>query len=402
MKLSEVDPQHPRTQQDFLNVVESIYHGHKTWIRPLNKDLHAVFSPTQNTFFQRGQLKRWVLYDKGQAIGRIAAFYDSMTAHAQTNPQATGGIGFFECINDLSAAHILFDVAKEWLTGKGLKAMDGPINFGERDKWWGLLINSFDQSPNYRCNYHLPYYRHLFESYGFQTYFKQYTYTISRSAVIPEDMRKRAERILSSPKYQIEYRKKHEIERMAAEITHIYNTAWAEKADVGATKEADVRKTLKAMQAIMDDKLLWFAYYDKQPIAMALFIPDINQMIQPLHGKLSLFHKLWLFYRVKTQVFTKAIGTIFGIVPRFQGRGVADALIIAMGKIHQGHYNRYLHYEMNWIGDFNPPMQHIVEALGATRIKTHCTYRKLFDPTQSFLSFKETQDMLKEKIAADI
>ena len=78
-------------------------------------------------------------------------------------------------------------------------------------------------------------------------------------------------------------------------------------------------------------------------------------------------------------------------MPRFQGRGVADALIIAMGKVHQGDYNRYLHYEMNWIGDFNPAMQRIVEELGATRIKTHYTYRKLFDSTQPFRNFIDAQ-----------
>ena len=397
MTLLEVD-QRTRLQQDFLNVVTAIYQNNTTWVRPLNKDLNAVFTPSHNSFFQRGELKRWVLYDKGRPIGRIAAFYDSVTARIATNLQQTGGIGFFECINDKAAAHVLFDTAKQWLAEKGMEAMDGPINFGERHKWWGLLVDAFERSPNFQCNYHPPYYRNLFESYGFQVYFKQYTYSISRTAVIPEDMRKRAERILSNSKYTVEYRKKHEIDRMAEEITYIYNKAWANRKDVASTTETDARNLLKTMRPLMDSKLLWFAYYDKQPVAMYLSIPDVNQIIRPLNGKLSLLNKLWFLYRAKTHVCTKAIGLVFGIVPRFQGRGIADALIIATGKVHQGGYDRYLHYEMNWIGDFHPAMQHVVEALGATRLKTHCTYRKLFDSTQPFHNFAEAQEKLKDKL----
>ena len=195
MIILEVD-RRKRLQQDFLNVVTEIYQNSKTWVRPLNKDLAAVFTPSQNPYFQRGEMKRWVLYNKSRPIGRIAAFYDPKISQATTNLQRTGGIGFFECINDQAAAHALFDVAKQWLVQKNLGAMDGPINFGERDKWWGLLVDGFEQSPNYQCNYHLPYYRNLFESYGFQVYFKQYTYTIARTAVIPEDMHKRAKTYL--------------------------------------------------------------------------------------------------------------------------------------------------------------------------------------------------------------
>ena len=98
---------------------------------------------------------------------------------------------------------------------------------------------------------------------------------------------------------------------MAEEITHIYNSAWAQRKDVAPTKEAEVRDMLKAMRSIMDSKLLWFAYYDKQPIAMYLSIPDINSIIRPLHGTLSLLHKLWFFYRSKTQICTKAVGVTF-------------------------------------------------------------------------------------------
>ncbi len=84
-----------------------------------------------------------------------------------------GGIGFFDCINDQAAADMLFDVAKHWLLQKGMEAMDGPINFGERDRWWGLVVEGFEPPPLYCMNFNPPYYQHLFENYGFRNYFNQ-------------------------------------------------------------------------------------------------------------------------------------------------------------------------------------------------------------------------------------
>ena len=103
------------------------------------------------------------------STGRIAAFIDKNLAY--TYDQPTGGIGFFECINDKESAFLLFDTAREWLKERGMEAMDGPINFGETDKYWGLLVNGFTH-PSFEVPYNPPYYQDLFESYGFQTYYK--------------------------------------------------------------------------------------------------------------------------------------------------------------------------------------------------------------------------------------
>ena len=84
----------------------------------------------------------------------------------------TGGIGFFDCIDDQETANFIFDFCKNWLMERGMEAMDGPINFGERDKFWGLLIEGFHE-PLYGMNFHAPYYQKLFENYGFQIYFNQ-------------------------------------------------------------------------------------------------------------------------------------------------------------------------------------------------------------------------------------
>src|SRR5688572_25689610 len=160
----------------FVQFPVKLYRGHPHWIRPIDKDVEDVFDPSKNPSFQDGACARWLLKASDNSIaGRIAAFMNEKTA-TRGNDQPVGGIGFFECVNDRDCAFTLFEKGKDWLLARGMKAMDGPVNFGNRDRWWGLLVDGFDREPNYLCNYNFAYYRDLFETYGFQTYFRQFTF----------------------------------------------------------------------------------------------------------------------------------------------------------------------------------------------------------------------------------
>src|SRR5690606_29466640 len=112
----------------------------------------------------------------GNLAGRIAAFLNRKYRN-RGDEVKVGGIGFFDCINDHDAASLLFDVARHWLLARGAEAMDGPINCGERDRWWGLLVDGFTP-PVYGMNYNPPYYRDLFEEYGFKKYYNQLCYSL--------------------------------------------------------------------------------------------------------------------------------------------------------------------------------------------------------------------------------
>ncbi len=148
------------------------------YIQPLDNEVNDVFNTLKNKNFKYGETKRWILKDdNNNLIGRIAAFIHSKYINKGTE-FATGGIGFFDCINDSAAAKILFDAAKNWLQSKGMEAMDGPINFGDRDKWWGLMVEGFEQPPIYGMPYNPPYYEQLFENYGFKNYYNQYYYAM--------------------------------------------------------------------------------------------------------------------------------------------------------------------------------------------------------------------------------
>ena len=130
MQLVEVKDK--KTAKQFLDVARIIYKDDTVWVCPMDSDINAVFNPVKNVFYSHGNAIRWILFDdNGKLIGRVAAFINEKKAFNFDQP--TGGIGFFECINDEKAAFLLFDKCKEWLSKRGMKAMDGPINFGEND-----------------------------------------------------------------------------------------------------------------------------------------------------------------------------------------------------------------------------------------------------------------------------
>ncbi len=161
-------------KEEFINFPKKLYNGDPFWVCQLDTGIESVFNPAVNHAFGHGEAIRWILMDdNGTTIGRVAAFIDKVRSSA--NRQPTGGMGFFEVINDRDAAFLLFDTASSWLAGRGIEAMDGPINFGENDNNWGLLVEGYMQQ-GFGMPYNKSYYRRFFEEYGFRKYFEQYSY----------------------------------------------------------------------------------------------------------------------------------------------------------------------------------------------------------------------------------
>jgi hypothetical protein len=368
----------------FIQLPVRLYYDHPHWIRPLDQDIEAVFKKEKNKAFRHGECVRWIVNDKdGVTIGRVAAFVNRKTAN-KGNEQPTGGMGFFECVNDRAAAFALFDQCKSWLQQKGMEAMDGPVNFGDRDRWWGLLIDGFDRDPNYLCHYHQPYYRELFEAYGFQVYFYQYTFGRSIKGPLSDRLWEKAKMVEKDPDYSFRHLERADLDNLPSMIRHVYNKAWASRGEIPELTEQQARNIVNEMKPIVDEKLLWFGFYKDEPVIFFLSLPEVNQIFKYLDGNLNWWGKIkFLWYKFR-KVNRKAFGILFGIVPEHQGKGVDGAIIIHFRKLMQDDYPRYDEYEMNWIGDFNPQMMRIAEQIQTQIVKTHATYRYLFDRTREF------------------
>jgi hypothetical protein len=373
-----------KDRKEFLEFPARLYKDDKNWIRPLDQDIEIIFDPAKNKLFRTGDAIRWLLMDHtGKTVGKIAAFHEKHTAAKLEQP--TGGVGFFDCINDQEAADQLFDKAKEWLISNGMEAMDGPINFGTRENFWGCLVDGFYE-PVYRMNYNYPYYSQLFEHYGFKNYFNQYTYHIPIDpSLLSEKVLEKAEKIKRNEGYHIKNYERKEAEKFVDDFLYIFNEAWAKFPGVKPLKKQQGMAMFKAMNPILDPRLIIFAYYHDQPIAFFIMIPDINQVIKHFNGKLNLLNKMILVSKVRwLKTLTRALGLIFGVIPQFQSKGVEAFLITHFADEVQKPSFNYTDLEMNWIGDFNPKMMKLMTDIGANIRKTHVTYRYLFDRNKPF------------------
>ncbi|HQV60403.1 MAG TPA: hypothetical protein PK298_03555 [Chitinophagaceae bacterium] len=381
MQLTEVTT--PQLSKEFIRVNVELYKNDPNYIRPLDKDINDVFDPEKNKAFRFGEATRWILKDNtGKLAGRIAAFTNKKYKN-KGDDVPVGGIGFFDCINDQLAADMLFDVAKHWLIQKGMQAMDGPINFGERDRWWGLLVEGF-QPPPYCMNYNKSYYRELFETYGFKCFFNQICFGLDPRKEVSQKILDRHAQLAKDPAFSSRYIDKNQLEKFATDFAIVYNKAWAGHGGLKELKKEQVYSMFKKMKPVMDEKIVWFVYHNDNPIAIFVNLPDLNQWFKYLNGKFDLWHKLKFLWIKKTRKNIRFTGLVFGVIPEFHGTGV-DAYMINEAKLVVQPMNKYEEYEMQWIGDFNPKMINVAENFGDTfRTRKLTTYRYLFDRTKEF------------------
>lgn len=365
--------------KEFLTLTRIIYKNTPQYVQPLDVDIRNIFDPKKNKFFRHGEATCWILKNnQGELIGRVAAFINQKDMN--NHPQPTGGMGFFECINDQKAAFKLFDTCQHWLVQKGMKAMEGPVNFGERDKFWGLLTENFEQAPYYNQNYNPAYYVSFFRNYGFETRFKQFIYARKVNTPLQDKFLERANRIAADDDYRIEPIRKKYATKYAEDFRTIYNRAWANREGTGfkGMHAAQAQAIIKSMKPVLDERLCYFAYYKNEPVGFYISLPEINQIFKKFNGKLNLWNKLRLMYMLKTGYCKTTFGIAFGIDPDHQKKGLEGAIFNAfLQKVEPS--QAYHDVVITWIGDFNPKMINIVENLDAKLLQTMETLQKVFD-----------------------
>lgn len=391
MQITEVRTKHDK--KEFIDFPKKLYQNDPFWVCPLDSSVESVFDPSRNHAFRQGKATRWILQDdKGKTIGRVGAFIDKVRSAA--NSQPTGGMGFFEVIENREAAFILFDAAKEWLEKEGIEAMDGPINFGENDNSWGLLVEGFIQ-PGFGMPYNMKYYQSFFEEYGFRDYFQQYSYHADvRDANgnivrFPERIMKIAEWLTKRPGYTFRHFEFKNKTKYINDIVDIYNNTWSVfKEDFTPLDPAILEESLAKAQFMLDEEIIWFAYYNDKPISFFILFPDLNQILKHLDGRLHPWNMVRLLYYKMTHEISRMRAVVGGVHPAYQNSGVESAIFYKLYEVF-AKKPWFKEIELSWVGDYNPKMMAIYEALGSKKAKVHITYRYLINQNLKFIRFKD-------------
>jgi len=356
-----------KQKADFHKVPFLVYKNDQEWIPHLKQDVERIFVPNKNLQFTKGNAIRWVLYKGAIPVGRVAAFV--------WNDRSYGGLGFFESTENEKHAKMLLEVAEKWMLSQGKSRLQAPINFGERDKFWGLLVEGF-QRPSFQENYNPPYYKSFFTNNGYEKVIEQNTSEMHIVDFDGEKFGQVAKKANQIDGLEIRPFQKSQLKKYVKDFYKIYNEAWKEHEHFVPLSEKRIASLFKSMKAILKEEILLFAYVSDVPVGFYLSVIDVNQIFKKLKGNLNLFGKIkFLWFRRSTKI-DRIRGIIFGVVPGFQGKGVAYAMIFRLYEslVKDPHIKSS---ELAWVGDFNPRMLKLFEKLGVKKTKTHFTFEKL-------------------------
>lgn len=382
MKITEV-----RTKADwkhFHKVVKLVYKEDASWIPHIEKDIEAVFDPAKNVRYQNGASKVWVaINDKGVPVGRIAAFIDHEAN--KSLPIKTGGLGFFEAIRDKELAKALFDTAKAYLSSFDIQAIDGPICFGERDKFYGLQTYGYEHKL-FQENYNPSYYIDFFNEYGFERYQQILTFRFISREIPVEKFRRIGKRVMERNPIQLSYANPSNYMKTAEDICVVYNEAFSDYEHYKPVGPDVIYKMIQDAKLILDPKLVSIGYMNNEPAAVVAALPNIAPFTKALNGKLDMWRiPIFLYHKWKAHR-PDVKGILSGVRPKYQNKGVYACVLTNI--MTEYHINKYNSGYMPSIAGNNDVMINTFTKFGAVVVREHIVHRLLLDPSIDLNPFK--------------
>ncbi|HNQ87015.1 MAG TPA: N-acetyltransferase [Verrucomicrobiota bacterium] len=356
----------------FLAVAYPIYAQDPHWVAPLLFDQRKVFTDA-NPLFEHAELHLWLAILNGRDVGRIATVLDHN--YNQTQGQQTLFFGFFEAINDPEVSHALFNAVRDHARSKGLRQLMGPMNPTSNDEC-GLLVQGPPSDPVFMMPYNPPYYADLITAEGYRKakdllafYIDLKHSPLERLGRIADKCRER------NPELTFRAVTKRSLRRDLAHIKTVYNGAWEDNWGFTPMTDAEIDFLADRLKPLLVEGLVWLVEAPDGPVAFLLAVPDFNQAIKPLRGRLCtprLFSQLPWFLGWKTPDFGRVI--TLGVVEGYRGRGL-EAVMLAEG-LKVGFRIGFTAAEASWVLEDNVRMRRVIEVFGAKPYKTYRIYER--------------------------
>lgn len=368
LTVSPVDS--PALHREFLFYPERLYTESPHWVNPLRIERRDFFDPKKNPFFDNAEVQLFIAKRDNRVIGRISAHV--YHPHNQVHNEKTGFFGFFECVNDYDVAMALWDSARDWLKSRGMDRMRGPASFTTNHEV-GFLVEGFDRPPVIMMTYTMPYYLEFAERYGLAKAMDVYAYHGLSATGFDPRAGKLIDRIRTRANATV---RTINMSRFAEDVEHvkrIYNAAWAPNWGFVPMNDAELDHMAKDMKQIIDPRIVLFVEVEGKPIGFSLAVPDINQALIHLRGRLFPFGLIKLLWLLKVKkICTRARIMVMGVLPEYQKRGVDT--IMNFETYRRAREAGYAEGEMSWVLETNVQMIAVAENLGYTRYKTYRLY----------------------------
>ena len=364
----------------FVELPWTIYAGDPNWVPPLKMEAYELVTPGKNPWFEHGEAQFFLARRGGEVTGRISAHIDhlalTITPEQGMGP-GTGNFGMFDA-KDPETAAALIKTAEDWLRGKGMTRVLGPISLSIWEEP-GLLIQGHDHPPTVMMGHDLPQYQGWIEAAGYAPVKQLKTYDLDITKDFPPLIQRIVQSGEKSDRIRIRKVDKNKFDAEAATILAILNDAWGKNWGFVPITDSEVAHTGKKLKPIVFEDLIMIAELDGEPVAFMMTLPDLNEAIKPFNG--SLFPFNWaklLWWLRKPQVRTMRV-PLMGVVQRLQSSRMASQLAFMM--IETIRLRAIAHYgatrgEIGWVLDDNQGMNAIADAIQSTVNKVYQIYEK--------------------------
>ena len=359
-------------KRQFIRLPWSIYSDDPVWVPPLLLERKEHLSP-HNPYFEHARYQSWSAYQNEDAVGRISAQIDNL--HIERYQDQTGFFGMIEAEDNPETFKLLFDTAENWLRDNGMRRVLGPYNLSINQEL-GLLVDGFGTPPCVMMGHARPYYGTRIEENGYQKAKDLYAYIIDgdfKPSAAMQTIVKRAKKRVTIRSFR-----KSNFEEDLKIIKDIFNDAWSENWGFIPFTEAEFKQLGKDFKMLLDFEMVKIAEVDGAPAAFLVVLPNINEAIRDLNGRLLPFGWLKLLWRLKFRFPQTARIPLMGVRKQYHGSllGAALAFMVIQAVQAPGLKRGVKKVELSWILEDNKGMNDIITSISGTVYKTYRIYGK--------------------------
>lgn len=366
VRLLRVDS--PRLIRRFVEVPYELYRGQRWWVPPLRRDERRRLDHRHNPFLEHATIEMWLAERNGRDVGRIAAIEDRL--HNETHGERTAWFGFFEAV-DLEVAHALLHRVERWALDRSCGIVRGPVN-PSLNEAAGLLIDGFEAEPYILMPYNPPGYRAFVETAGYAKAKDLLAWDIDLMAPMSERILRVAERVKQRSDIRIRTVDMAQFDREIGTLQEIYRRAWQANWGFVAPTDREIRQLARELRPVIERELVLFAEKDGQPVGCVVSLPDLNQVLRRMGGRLMPFGILHFLRR--RRLISRARMLLLGVVPEARRLGIYPLLIAESQR--RGVALGLTRGELSWTLEDNDLINAGIEAAGGRRYKTYRLYEK--------------------------
>ncbi|NOY88368.1 MAG: N-acetyltransferase [FCB group bacterium] len=366
-KIEVVEVESSSQLKKFITYPNYLYRNDKNYVTPLLMERKEFFDWEKNPFYKTASVKLFLAKKNNEIVGRIATCINYN--HNQYHNEQVGFFGFFDCPDDYEIASTLLKVAMITLKKAGMEKMRGPMNFSTNHEC-GFLVEGFDSPPVIMMTYNQPYLPKLAEKFGLKKTMDLLAYKLTKEEGIPERIQKVVDKLAKRSNITLRNLKMSAFDKEVELINTVYNQAWQYNWGFVPMEKEEFDYTAKNLKQVVDPDLVFIAEYEGQPVAFSLALPDLNQALIHLKGRLFPLGLLKLLWHTKVRNKIDGVRLItFGVIPQFQKRGIDSMLYLATYK--KGRSKGYAWAELSWILETNELMCKAAEQMGAKVYKRY-------------------------------